>query len=44
MAHMHTWMILVAVVGGLAVVVGAALLWVLLTQPVAVAQAVARAL
>jgi putative flippase GtrA len=44
MAQMHTWMILVGVVGGLAVVVGAALLWVLLTQPVAVAQAVARAL
>ena len=43
MTHMNTWLISVAVVGALAVVIGAALLWVLLTQPVAVAQAVAQA-
>jgi putative flippase GtrA len=43
MTHMNTWLVSVAVVGSLAVVVGAALLWLLLTQPVAVAQAVAKA-
>jgi hypothetical protein len=43
MTHMNAWHVSVAVVGALAVVVGAALLWLLLTQPVAVAQAVAQA-
>ena len=40
---MNTWLISVAVVGTLATVVGAALLWLIFTQPVALAQAVAQA-
>jgi len=43
MTHMNTWMISVAVVGTLATVVGVALLWLIFTQPVALAQAVAQA-
>ena len=39
---MNTWLISVGVVGTLAAVMGAALLWLILTQPVAMAQAVAR--
>jgi len=43
MTHMNAWLVSVAVVGVLATVVGAALLGLILTQPVAVAQAVAQA-
>ena len=42
MTRMNTLLVSVAVVGTLASIAGAALLWLILTQPVALAQVVAR--